>query len=169
MPGTGSAPPGSPAVGSPTPVAVDPDLLGFVPQAGDGVALTFDRTTSTTVAADPGLAQDAAALAIGLYTRTPASPGDLVVVSVVRLRDPAADETWFRDWRDTYDTAACANASGVVRHAETVLGGRTFYIGSCAGGSFTYHVRLPDEGVVVSLTSIGAGRLGEEIVQRMAP
>ena len=170
------APPGASAsaAASLAAVSVDPGLLRFVPSSGDGVDLTFDPDTTRSVAADPGLAADISSLAIGLSTRRPAgasaSPSDdLVIVNVASLRDAAVDDAWFRDWRDSYDRAACANAGGVVRHAETVLGGKTFFVGSCAGGSFTYHVRLPDVGIVVSLTSIGPGRLGEEIVRRMAP
>ena len=177
-PSTGPIGPPPAASGSLAPpvagVSVDPGLLRFVPPSGDGIDLTFDPDTTSSVAADPGLGADISALAIGLYTRrtagASASPsGDLVIVNVANLRDPAADDAWFRSWRDSYDQAACANAGGVVRHAETTLGGKTFFVGSCAAGSFTYHVRLPAVGIVVSLTSIGPGRLGEEIVRRMAP
>lgn len=166
----GRASPTAPVAG----VSVDPGLLRFVPSGGHGIDLTFDADTTSSVAGDPGLAASISSLAIGLYSRRPAGASaapsdDLVIVNVANLRDPAADDAWFRDWRDSYDLAACANAGGVVRHAETTLGGKTFFVGSCAAGSFTYHVRLPDVGIVVSLTSIGPGRLGEEIVRLMAP
>jgi hypothetical protein len=172
-PATPSAPTGGSASASAATVRVDPALLRFVPGSGDGITLTFDPDTTATVATDPALAADVRALAIGLYTPTAADASappsaDLVIVNVVELRDPSADEEWFRDWRDSYDDAACANAGGVVRRAETVLGGKTFFVGSCAGGAFTYHVRLADVGMLVSLTSVGPGRLGEKIAQRMA-
>lgn len=184
-PPTGSSTPGpvssvrSPASAEVVPtaivatVAVDPGLLRFVPLSGNGISLTFDPETSATVAADSSLAADVRSLAVGLYTRPPtnASAGpsaDLAIVNVVDLRDPGLDETWFRDWRDTYDQAACANAGGVARRAETVLGNRTIFVGSCAGGAFTYHVRMLEVGIVVSLTSVGPGRLGEEIVRLIA-
>jgi hypothetical protein len=154
-------------------VAVDPSLLRFVPSSGDGITLTFDPDTTASVATDPSLAADISGIAIGLYTRTPANASappsdDLTIVSVVNLRDPNVDDAWFRSWRDSYDRAACANAGGVARNAETVLGGKTFFVGSCAAGAFTYHVHLADVGIVVSLTSVGPGGLGEEIVNRMA-
>jgi hypothetical protein len=88
-------------------------------------------------------------------------------VNVVRLRDARRDDTWFRDWRDSYDEAACASAGGVARRAETGVGGRTIFVGSCAGGAFTYHVRLGDGGTLVSFTSVGPGRLGEELARRL--
>ena len=37
------------------------------------------------------------------------------------------------------------------------------FIGTCAGGAFTYHVLLPAHGAVVSITGVGPGRLGERI------
>jgi hypothetical protein len=134
------------------------------------VTLTFDAPTSADVAAEPGLAEDVEALAIGMYSSGGAASAgpDLAIVNVVRLRDPAEDDDWFRDWRDSYDDAACANAGGVERRAETVLGNRTFFVASCGGGAFTYHVRVGDRGSVISLTSIGPGRLGEELARRIA-
>jgi hypothetical protein len=42
------------------------------------------------------------------------------------------------------------------------MNGRTVFIGGCAGGAFTYHVRL-DGGIVVSLTAVGPARLGERL------
>ena len=166
-----STPPTSP-IASNASVVADPTLLRFVPLGGDGLSLTYDPATTAQVASDPTLATSAAGLAVGLYTVTPANastpPGDdLAVVSVVNLRDPSVGDSWFRDWRDTYDEAACANAGGVVRHAQTTIGVNTVFIGSCAGGAFTYHVRLADVPIVMSLTSIGPGRIGEEIVKRM--
>ena len=134
------------------------------------MTLTFDAQTSADVAAEPGLAADVAALAIGLYASAGAASAspDLAIVNVVRLRDPGEDDDWFRDWRDSYDKAACASAGGVERRAETALGSRTFFVASCAGGAFTYHVRIGDGGSVISLTSIGPGRLGEELARRIA-
>ena len=156
-------------------VVPDPTLLDVLPIGGDGLILTYDPDTTARIAADPSLAADAASLAVGLATlgraagRSAGPLDDLAVVSVVRLRDPAADEEWFRDWRDTYDTAACAQAGGVARHAESALNGRTVFIGSCAGGAFTYHARTDDGAIVISITSIGAARVGEVILRRLAP
>jgi hypothetical protein len=155
-------------------VAADPTLLALVPQAG--ITLTYDPATTAGVAADPSLAASASQLAIGLATpaatassAASAGPGgDLAVVSVIRLRDPSVDETWFRDWRDSYDDASCANAGGVVRRAETVVGQSTVYIGSCAGGSFTYHARVDGGSAVISLTSIGPANLGQMIMAGLA-
>jgi hypothetical protein len=161
-PDTGSAvPSGSASAG----ILVDQSLLEFVPSAVDGVPLTFDQETSASIAADPSVAGDAESLAVALAIAPGSSVADdLAIVSVVRLRDPARDETWFRDWRDTYDTGACAQAGGVVGNAEAELGGGTVFIGSCGGGVRTYHTRLVTAGVVISITALGERRLGEKVM-----
>lgn len=175
---TGSEPPsivpsGPSALASTSPGAVtqaEPALLDLLPAAVAGLTITFDADTTATVAADPDLVRDAAGVATGLAAPSgQATPAEFVIVNVVRLRDPSRDETWFRDWRDSYDESACERAGGVVRHADFVSGGRTVYVGSCAGGVFTYHVRLRDGGIVVSLTSIGPGRLGERLIAAIPP
>ena len=156
----------SSATGSPgAAVDVDPALLAFVPSAVDGIPLTFDPETSDSIAADPSVATDAIRLAVGLaIAQGTTGAEDLAIVSVVKLRDPAKDEAWFHDWRDTYDIAACGQAGGVSGNAEAQIGGGTVYIGSCAGGAITYHTRLERVGIVVSVTAIGTRRLGEKLM-----
>jgi len=130
-----------------------------------GLAFQYDAETTGRVAADPGLARDATALGIGLYTVTGQSPvADYAIVSVLRLRDPAtADDDWFRTYRDSYDASACAAAGGVARHAQAEIGTHTVFIGSCAGGAFTYHLRTKTQDLVVSITAVGPERLGEKL------
>lgn len=171
------APPSAPAASTPFPstvgpaasaaVAADPALLDVLPRTTDRLARAYDAETTRRVAADPSLAEDAVGLAIALYTPTggPSASGqDIAIASVVQLRDPAADDEWFRQWRDSYDAAACGQAGGVARHAEAEIGGRVVFIGSCAGGAFTHHTRLHDGALVVSVTSVGPGRPGETIM-----
>ena len=128
------------------------------------------RGTAGRVASDKGLAKDASALAIGLYTVTGQQPvADYAITSIVKLRDPLANEDWFRAYRDSYDASACAQAGGVVRHAEAPIAGRQVFIGSCAGGAFTYHLRLDAQGLVISITGVGPGRLGERVAGLVKP
>jgi hypothetical protein len=155
-------------------VAVDRSLLAFIPIGGGGLIQMVDPETTAQVARDPELESNATGLLIVTYVPDPTlssgAPGDdLAVVSVVRLRDPAADDAWFRGWRESYDTAACANAGGVTRNSQTDVAGRTVFIGACAGGAFTYHTRLSNGAIVVSITSIGPLRLGETVIERLAP
>jgi hypothetical protein len=159
---TSSTRPGGSSTGG---IPVNQGLLAFVPSTVDGVPVTFDPETSATLAADPSVATDAAGLAVALAIVPGSSAAeDLAIVNVVRLRDPGRDDAWFHDWRDTYDEAACGQAGGVIGNAEADIGGGTVYIGSCAGGVRTYHTRLLGQGIVVSVTALGARRLGEQVM-----
>ncbi len=167
-----STPSGSPLAASipPTGIKPDPSLLDLVPASAAGATLTYDAQTTASVAADPSLEHDVSHLAIGLARPSGAAPDDqnLASVGVARLRDPAtATADWFRNWRDTYDTAACAQAGGVVRHAQTQVSGLTAFVGSCANGVFTYHVLVAGGAIVVSITSLGPDDLGRKIVQKL--
>ena len=134
------------------------------------LAFEYDAQTSAQVAADPALAHDVSALAIGLYTIRGQQPAaDFAIVSVLRLRDPSVGTEWFRQYRDTYDAAACAQAGGVERHSESDFGPNHTFIAGCAGGAFTLHVRLSARGVVVSITSVGPARLGQQIAADAIP
>ena len=180
---TGAPPSGASATGSPgagaspdagLTVAVDPGLLSFIPIGGHGLVQSVDPDTTAQVAQNPALRVNASGLIMAVYTSVPTSASaapsdDIAVVSVVRLRNPALDDAWFRGWRDSYDGSACANAGGVTRHAETVIATHTVFIGSCAGGSFTYHTRLAAGGIVISITSVGTAHLGQTIMERLAP
>jgi hypothetical protein len=107
-------------------------------------------------------------VATGLAVPTgQATPSEFVIVNVVRLRDPSRGDEWFRSWRDSYDQAACERAGGVVRRAESRSGDRTVFIGSCAQGVFTYHVRIGANAIVLSMTSIGPGRLGQRLIDNL--
>jgi len=153
------------AGGSGQPAAPDPGLFAIIGGDADrGLIFQYDPDTTARVAADRGLAADATALAIGLYTIAGQDPvEDYAIVSIVRLRDATPDEAWFRAYRDSYDSSACAAAGGVARHAEAEIANRTVFIAGCAGGAFTYHIFLPAQGAVVSITAVGPGRLGERL------
>jgi len=128
------------------------------------MTLTYDSETTRTVAHDPRLGSDVVAVATG-YAVENRDPDQFAIVNVVRLRDASLDDEWFRDWRDSYDAAACEPAGDVAGHAETQIAGRTVFIGSCTGGAFTYHVRLGAGDIVLSVTSVGVDRPGERLVR----
>lgn len=148
-------------------VAVDLSLLSILPLQVAGVAMQPAPDTAAQIAADPSLAADVEAVAVALAVSAGSSAAeDLVIVSVVRLRPDIFDETFFRGWRDTYDAAACEPAGGLRGNAEAEIDGRQVFIGSCANGGFTYHLRYGED-VIVSLTSLGEGRFGEQVVQNL--
>ena len=175
-----SGPTGSASIPASSPsgsvVVVDPSLVSFLPSSGQGLVRAIDPDTTLQVAQDPELRANATGLIIAIYTAAP-SPGaasptdgnDIAIVSVVRLRDPSVGDDWFRSWRDSYDAAACANAGGVSRNSQTDIGTHTVFIAACSGGSFTYHTRLANGAIVISITSIGGLHLGETVMQRLAP
>jgi hypothetical protein len=102
------------------------------------------------------------------------SPGtsagdDLAIVSVIRLRPGVFDEAWFRTWRTTYDAAACEVAGGLAgQPSEVEIGGRTAYVGTCAGDAHTYHVHLAAPTLIVSVTAAGERKFGELVVAGLA-
>lgn len=163
---TGAATPSSSSGASLPAAASDSSLIAAVlgPEQ-PGLTFAYDAETTGRVATDPGLVRDATALGIGLYTVTGQDPvADYAIVSVLRLRDPGtANDEWFRTYRDSYDESACAAAGGVARHAQSEMGSHTVFIGSCAGGAFTYHLRTKTDDLVVSITGVGPGRLGERL------
>lgn len=151
----------SPAAGS---VAVDPSLLDVLPADVDGVAVEPEPASAESVSRDPALAGEVEAIAIGIAVDAESEGANLAIASVVRLRPGVFNDAFFRNWRDSYDEAACAQAGGVVGNAEAEIGGRPAFIGSCTGGAHTYHVVARD-GILVSVTAVGEKRLGERIIE----
>jgi len=158
-----ASPDGSPGASGPT-TAVDPALLGHLPASVSGFPLAPDPATAATVAADPTLAANAEAIAMAIVVAPGGSTGDdLAVASVVKLR-PGVDNPIFRSiFRAAYDRVACEQAGGVAGSESTTIAGRDVLVGSCTGGAKTYHVHLAD-GLMVSVTSLGSRKLGEQIV-----
>jgi len=156
------------AAGSPAAkVAVDETLIRFLPASIAGFAIAYSAEATQDVVADPALVRNATAVAYGLAV-DPAT-GDLVVAAVVRLRPGVFSDEFFRGWRTSYDKAACAPAGGVGGNAEAQLGGRTVYIGTCNGGARTYHTYLDKSGVLISATSVGTKRFGEQLIRALRP
>jgi hypothetical protein len=143
-------------------IAIDASLLGVLPSQVDGVPLEPDAATAADVTGDPALARSASALGVAIAIAPGASAAaDLAVVWVVQLRPGVFNDGFFRNWRDTYDEAACAAAGGVDGHAEAVIAGRDTRIGTCAGGVRTYHIHLARRDLLVSITAAGERRFGE--------
>jgi len=148
-------------------VAVDPSLLTILPDEVGGASMDPSPETAADVAKDPALAIAVEALAIGLAVSSGSSTDqDLVIASVVRLRPDIFNDAFFRSWRDSYDRAACAQAGGVAGNAETEIDDRQVFIGSCVNGAFTYHTRYGED-VLVSLTSVGKARFGEQVMSNL--
>lgn len=182
-PGPGSAAP-SPATGStaaspstaspaaasadPSPaIPIDPTLLEVLPATVGGLDRQRDPSIDASAFADPDVANVATAGATALYIDP--SSGEFAYVAVVRLKPGGISDAQFRAWRDSFDSGACSQAGGVSGHAEATIGGRLTYIGTCAGGVTTYHTLIADPALLVSASSVGEHRLGEQVIADLAP
>src|SRR5690606_21608126 len=135
-----------------------PALLELLPATVDGLPLAPAPESDAVVAADPAIAADAEGAATALALDQ--AGGQFAHVTLVRLRPGVLSDAYYRSWRDSFDDEACAQAGGVVRRAETEIGGRPTFIATCAGDLRTYHAWLAVERVLVSVSSLGDRRLG---------
>jgi hypothetical protein len=164
-PGSFGPPPSPSQPDDATPVALEPELLAFLPESIDGIPVVEDLDVAAEALLDPALARIATGVdaAVAVDTGT----GNLVTAWVVRLRPDAFGDEAYRQWRDSYDEGACAAAGGVVGRAQAELGGRNTYVTSCVAALRTYHVWLEEQSVLVSASSIGEGRFGEKLMSTL--
>jgi len=148
-------------------VAVDPSLLAVLPDAVGGVPLQPDQVTAAEIAREPSIAPFVSSLALAAAFGPPSSGavGDYVVVTVARVKPGLFGDLFFRGWRQTFDTAVCQQAGGVQGAAQATIGGRQTFVGTCAGGTHTYHVHLPQRDLIVSMQGGGPRRFGERVVE----
>ncbi len=157
---------GAPSVGpSVATVPIDTTLLDLLPASIAGIPVT--AVPDPSGADDPGLVQTVERMAQAVVI-DPAS-GDFAYASVIVLQPGVFDAAFYRSWRDSFDEGACSQAGGVTGHAQAAIGGRTAYIGRCGGGVLTYHVRLDDRDAIVSVSSLGATKLGEQLLAGLRP
>lgn len=159
-----SLPPITPAPTLPMPSGaqanLDPGLLAILPASVGGVAVTQEPESFAEAIKDPAFlaSVDRAVFAIAV------SGGDLASGVVAHLRQGVYSDQMFADWRSSYDEGACAQAGGVVAHAEQAIGGRTTYVTTCGGGLRVYHTYVAGKGVIVSLFSVGSQDLGGQLM-----
>jgi hypothetical protein len=140
--------------------------LAILPSAVDGRPVVETPDAERSTAADPSLARAVAGLALGYI----ASDGgaDWAVASVARLRPGTWSDAFWRDWRDTYDEGVCGTYGGVAGRASATIAGREVDIATC-GPLRTYHVHLAGQDVVVSVTTSGERRFGEQLMRGLRP
>lgn len=146
-------------------VVLDNGLLEVLPTTVDGA--TVSPVPDAADLADQGLVADISAVAYAIAL-DPAS-GDQVVAVVAAMRPGRFDEEFFRDWRDSFDEGVCERAGGIAGKAESVIAGRTTYIGTCAESVITYHTHLEDRDLIVSAQALGTRRLGERLMEALRP
>ena len=162
-----SEPPGESASASPAAgLTRDDSLLAILPPDLDGMPVTAEEASFAEAARDPAFASNVEKAAFAIVVGPPA---DLASGVVATLAPGVFDDAFFRDWRDTYNEGACAQAGGVVGNAEAELDGRTVYITSCGGGLRVYHTYLEERDALVSLFSLGDARFGERLMADLRP
>jgi hypothetical protein len=140
---------------------IDGSLLELLPATLGGLDRQTDADVDREIAADPALAAVASRFASALYIAP--STGDLAYALVAATR-AALSEGELRSWRDSYDVGFCSQAGGVRGHAEAEIGGRRTWITTCTGGAIAYYFVLAAPPALVTVTSVGSMRLGEQLV-----
>ncbi len=146
-------------------LVLDETLLSILPADVDGVPVTQEPDSFAQAAADPDFAKNVGSAAFGIAV----DGTDLASGVVAHLRPGRYSDGLFRDWRDTYDAGACAQAGGVAGNAQADIGGRTVYITTCGGGLRTYHAYVPERDVIVSVFSLGDRHFGEQLMGGLRP
>ena len=158
----------SPSAGSsPSPtggLAYDETLLAILPGTIAGLPVVSTPEITAELSADPTLPAIADRVAAGVVAD--GTRDELAVAMVVHLRPDVFEDAFFRDYRDSFDAAACAQAGGLVGNAEAQIGGRTTFIATCEGGARTYHTFVATRDTIVSVISAGEElRLGEQLME----
>jgi hypothetical protein len=146
-------------------VGIDPTLLTVLPTTVSGLPVAAIEKPAG--ADDPLLAETVERMAQAFVIDP--TTNDFAYSSVMALRPGVFSEPFFRSWRDSFDEGACSQSGGVASHAQTTIAGRTVYIGGCAGGVTTYHVRLEQGNEIVSISAFGEHRLGELLLADLRP
>ena len=159
-----STPPTDDTAATDAPLVVDAGLLQVLPATVAGIAMPPSPDTAAGMIDDPGLAANASAVAVGVVAGPGASQGDDFAIStVVQLRPGVFSDAFYRDWRASYDTAACEPAGGVASQVERQIGTHTVEVTDCAEGARTYHTHLPGDRLV-SITAVGDRKFGDLVM-----
>jgi hypothetical protein len=159
------APPSPTPPDDATPIAIDPTLLELLPASIAAIPVVEDLDVAAEALSDPAISRIATGIDAAVAVDTGTS--NLVTAWVVRLREGAFGEELYRQWRDSYDEGACAAGGGILGRAQAELGGRNTYVTSCVTAVRTYHVWLEEEDVLISASSIGEGRFGEQLLSTL--
>ncbi len=163
--GTMGPPPSPSPPDDATPIAIEPELLAFLPEAIGEIPVVEDLDVAGEALFDPAISQ--IATGIDAAVAVDAGTGNLVTAWVVRLRPEAFGDEVYRQWRSSYDEGACQAGGGIVGLAQAELGGRNTHVTSCVTALRTYHVWLEEQNVLISASSIGEGRFGEILMSTL--
>jgi hypothetical protein len=157
---TSPAPRPTPGASRPA-LRIDPALLALLPTEIAGFPVERSTDVEEADAADPTIPAEVDRLSAAFVHNDDLS--NWAVATVVQIRPGVLSDAFLRSWRQSFDEGACEPAGGVTGTASTTIAGHQVDIGRCVEGVNTYHVRLPDDRIV-SITSVGPERYGEQLV-----
>ena len=143
---------------------MDPTLLGILPATVGGISVQEFPEAEQQAIGDPDLGRNVTRVATAFVGD--AAGTNWAYAAIVDVRPEAQSEAFYRDWQDTFDTSACERAGGVARHSAIVISGRDVQRTACATGIRTYHVRIKDTGLLVSISDLGDLNFGEQVIAR---
>ena len=143
---------------------IDDALLAVLPRSVAGFAMQPAPQTAATMIANADFQRSASALAVG-YVIAPGNSrsDDLAISSVIRLRPGTFDDTFYANWRASYDAAACDPAGGVSSHIQQVNGQHQVEVTVCAKGARTLQTHLAGD-ILVSITAVGDRKFGDLVM-----
>ncbi|MHB8891776.1 MAG: hypothetical protein ACYC65_06995 [Candidatus Limnocylindrales bacterium] len=163
---TASVPPGQSSGIPGADVVMDPSLLEILPPAIGSARVEVEPASFGEAVTDPSFVANVDGAVFAIVTEGE----DLASGVVAHLRPDVYSEAFYRDWRDSYDEGACAQAGGVRARAEVgIEGDRPMYVTTCAEDLRVYHAYVPEREVIVSLFSLGERRFGEQLMTDLRP
>jgi len=160
QPAASERPPGLTAI-------VDATLLDVLPATVDGVPLEEYPDAEQQAVLDPDLGLNVARVATAFVANADGS--NWAYTAVVEVRAEARSDAFYRGWQTSFDTSACERAGGVTGHTTMVIAGFDVERTACGAGVRTYHVRIPDSGLLISISDIGDARYGELEIAGLRP
>jgi hypothetical protein len=146
---------------------VDPTLLAILPATVAGISVQEFPEAEQQAITNPDLGRNVARVATAFVGD--AAGTNWAYTAIVDVRPEAQSDAFYRDWQDTFDASACERAGGVARHSAVVIGGRDVQRTACATGVRTYHVRIKDTGLLISISDLGDLNFGEQVIAALRP
>jgi hypothetical protein len=145
-------------------LVIDASLLAILPRSVAGFPLQPADQTAAGMITNVDLQRSASALTVGYVIAAGNSRSDdLAVATVIQLRPGVFSDTFYSDWRTSYDRAACASAGGVSSHIQQYNGQHQVEVTVCGQGARTLHTHLAGD-ILVSITAVGDRKFGDLVM-----
>jgi hypothetical protein len=146
---------------------VDSSLLALLPATVAGFDVKEFPEGEQQAVDDPNLGRNVARFATAFVVN--AEGTNWAYSAVVALRPGAGTDTFFTAWQNSFDAGACSQAGGISGHVVVSIGGRSVNETTCLNSVRIYHVRLDQQGLLISISSLGDERYGEQVIEGLRP